>query len=511
MKLDDVDAIYDVAETHLITRHVIPFEPARQVALALSALLAAVDDYADDELWISVTRRFKRTLRQIVTVPLPINHAAMEIAASAMFIEAHIQRAAGNYPNDLLARAQGALAALRALSSVSANPLGDFALRLIREGTPSRTAILVRSSPLRPAVQEWLFKGSRSSRLLSEGDLQAYQGLDRLVAIGPASWFANHVVSAPRAATIDFLHYEWLRDPEPPPGIFAGAWVSKVVPVIRRSTQLPADTTAEFDIADLAPPVDWDALSRTSGGRAQAADGDPDLVEASLFLLAGGFAVYLDVTDGSRTTNVVDPDTAGGRRFRAEPTRTVDRGSYVVLRSLGSSGDYLEAIANGLLGAQADRLRSLQRKWKTALRECIRRRGFSQTERELGEAGMSAPNLRYRISPRSIRTDDPKDFRLLMEYVGLKDEADMLWNSMQQIAEAHQRGGRHLRQLLVEKLVDADMDRLRSAGWMDIQLDEGDAGQLSILRVERKSPNTIIVPENRIGVLEIVDPDLWQE
>jgi hypothetical protein len=283
-------------------------------------------------------------------------------------------------------------------------------------------------------------------------------------------------------------------------------------PCVRIRSIAPAQGAAdnELDVADLVPTVDWNALANASGGHRRAADQDVEAVPANLFLLADGYCVYLEAGDGPMIDVVVDLEPGNRPRLRSERTRTIDAGDYIVLRSEGGTGDYIPAIADTLLGSRAERLREIQRGWKEPLRRKIRERGFAQVNRDLRGLGVSSPNLRYRIWRNSLRSRDPQDFRLLMEYIGLGDRWGVIWTAMGEIFEAHVQAGQQVRARLEEAVVASDPEQLIRAGRIDVRLTDMDAGTLSVLRVEGRGPAQVAVDEDQLRVMTRVEPDLWQ-
>src|ERR1019366_7466562 len=134
--------------------------------------------------------------------------------------------------------------------------------------------------------------------------------------------------------------------------------------------------------------------------------------------------------------------------LRRKPTLDVGKGDFVVLRSLGGSGDYIVDIADNDLGKNAPQLRSLQRLWKAKLRERVEALGIARVDRQLNEKGIVSPNIRYRLLKQTIRSQKPEDFRILMEYIGLGDRSERLWAAMDEIHSAHIRAGQKARNLL---------------------------------------------------------------
>jgi hypothetical protein len=196
--------------------------------------------------------------------------------------------------------------------------------------------------------------------------------------------------------------------------------------------------------------------------------------------------------------------------LRSERTRAIAAGDFIVLRSEGGSGDYIPGVADKRMGRRARELRGLQTLWKEALRGQIRAKGFSQVDREVRALGISSPNLRYRISRNSLRSRNPSDFRILMEYVGLGDRASEIWSGMGEIFDAHLRAGQDVRKLLEEAVLATDTEHLVQTGRVNVRLPTMDAGTLSVVRVDGRSPELVQVDEDDLRVMVQVEADLWQ-
>jgi len=509
VRIADASGLYETAHYATATRELVDFEPVRLFARTAKRFLATSADWSEDDLMVLCIRRMWRMLRQISSAPLPLSHAALGLGEASLFLDSLLTQLTFGYPDNVVALGRLAQGHLAALAGSEHNPLGDAALDVLRTGDLERSALLVRSTPYIDPVQGWIDHEAAGVRVLLARQLEDIRGLESMVVVGPSCWYPAHVVNAPRAELLTFAHYRWVRDTEPNAGLFAGAAVASIR-TPRDTTHPPAEVGALIDAEEIAPKVDWDALAAASGASPHAASDEADTVPASLLLLAGGYSVYLETLDGP-TIYVVDPEADGAQRLRSDPARSVSPGTYIVLRSAGTRGDFIHEIANRHLGQRAEHVRALQSQWKEALRGEVRQKGFSRVERELRQMGVEATNLRYRLHPQSIRTRNPRDFALLLRYVGLGDRIDAVWAAMERIAEAHVSAGQEVRRLLEQKVLSSDLSELKRSGWRDIELEDSAAGTLSILRVEARSPETRFVPEGWLRVLEKVEPDLWQE
>lgn len=506
MRFAEAVRTYEVAGRATATRETVSSPAVRRLAGEIRRLSQDLRE-VEDELWTAIIRRLRRNLRELGATPLAPASAEFDLAASTEFIDLLLGQARSSYPDELIARADLCTSALADLASNLANPFGDLVVEILSTGDLRRSALLVKTPHL-DGVRRWLAAAAPGVQLVTEPEVTRLAAAESLVVAGPSYWFPQHVLTAPRAETICFVHYDALRDQTRSGQLFSGSHRSPGT-VIRSAAASTAVHDDEIDVDLLVPTVDWDALTRASGGRRRSAE-DVDAVPANLFLLADGHAVYLEAGDGPTIDVVIDLEPGATPRLRSERTRAIGPGDYIVLRSEGGSGDYIPAVADALLGKRAATLRSAQARWKEALREVVRERGFSRVERDLRAQGVTSPNLRYRLWRNSLRSQKATDFRILMEFIGLGDDAAAIWTSMGELNDAHLRAGQEVRKLLEKAVLDTDPEELIQRGRVDVGLSEMQAGTLSVVRVEARSPETVAVHEDDLRVMAEVEPDLWQ-
>jgi hypothetical protein len=508
MKFSEVSDVYQVGSQAIATREILHHSGTGRLASYINTISRSSLEYTEDELWMAIIRRCRRTLRELGSTPLPFNDPSFDLAGTSQYLSQLTIQARGSYPETLLHALDQAIQSLLALSQSSDNPVGSLVLEILHTGTEERSAVLVRLSPQLASIEKWVTSKTSGTAVLTARQLPSVSALETLVVIGPSFWFPTHVLTAPRAESICFVHYGWLRDREQDSRLFAG---SQHAPGVQIRTpyapELPSDQVISAD--ELTPAVNWGALEKLSEDGRLPFRGDSYRADAHLFLLSGGYCVYLEIVDGASIL-VIDLEAEGIHRLHTEHAASIQVGSYIVLRSEGASGDFIPEVADSLLGARSRHLRQLQREWKGALWNKIREYGYSGVERQLRALGVTYPNVRYRVWRNSISTQEPKDFLLLMQYIGLGERAEELWSAMAEIREAHIRAGQKVRRLLDQAVLGSDLDALVVQGFIEVRLPEIDAGALTVFRVEARSPKPSQVSEDLLRVVRKIEDDLWQ-
>ncbi len=189
--------------------------------------------------------------------------------------------------------------------------------------------------------------------------------------------------------------------------------------------------------------------------------------------------------------------------------RDIGIGSAIVLRREGGGKDFIADVADALMGETAVELRTAQKRWKTVLRETVRKLGgVPNVEDTLRRRGIRAKNVRYWMSPENIRTQSRDDFRILMNLIGI-EEPDILWQQMGRIDRAHRKAGARIRDMLLEEVRNADLSTLEGDGFMDFELPTEGAGTLTAFRVEGKAPDKELVSARLLRNPFPVGRNLW--
>jgi hypothetical protein len=478
---------------------------------ALRSLLRHLGEASGDEYWRGFLRFFRVSRFRLSVAPLPLGHHFEDLAMRLAQVEGIAHQCDSVFPGS----GKPALALLdqyRAMSGLTENSLLD-AVREVSDGVASGSAALLVMEPALVTETEAVLRVDRRLRhieIVVPPQLRGAACYNRLLVIGPAAWYPEFVFTSPRAHDIHLIHYDWAYDTWRPRTLLIGAIQGRRVLVAPALDAGDAGLTPEdlVEPGDLIPEPDWAAvIGRVE--RHEAADHDADEVEARLCALEGGAFTFLDAAEDA---NVLVIDLSGQSDEDEDdepsvvsrvPVSAVVPGMFVILRTSGG-GDYIIPVADRLLGQQAAHYRETQKNWKRQLRAIVVLHGMDVACRELSQLGAKLANewnVRNWMHERSIRPHYNQDFAAILQLVGLSDQLERCFRAARAIETAHRSAGLRIRQVLLRRLLAADLRELERQGRMDLDLDEHGGGMLSALRIREMRAEACVVPASTLGQL----------
>lgn len=516
MSLDVASEIYNCASNYMIYCHQV-YDPAFkefcQSIRQFERSLGEIDDY-QLRRYIQWLRRYRFKL---CSAPVPFNHPAVIQQNMLETMSKHVKLLGLTYPG-IAEKAKELLTIACNLANSSENPLLDFLIKLVNQEKKNKTAVLIKDFNLIKSVEDIFARhhALRKINMLGIPQLRGGDCYDCLIVLGPARWFPEHVFSSPRAREIHVVKYSWIKDGwKPEPAFLGSSLPHGIKPPGTNLYQeeagedtVPSSVTYLMEPEELLPVIDWDAISVSYGQHGSSGYGQEE-VEARLFLLAGDGLVFLEAAENSRALVIdleagSDPGDSEGNEHESPVKRIrvddIQEGMFILLRTSGG-GDYIVPVANQILKDKAKQAREMQLFWKNRLRKAVEIRGAAEVSIALkarGSPRANATNVRNWISTRNIRTQKYKDFEAIMDFIGLKNKASDYWKTAIAIEKAHRQAGYHIRNLLLKKVLDVDLNELEKTGKMDFELEQG-GGTLTAFRVEDKSPGYYTVPVSRLG------------
>ncbi len=488
ISLAEADTLHRLSRTRALTYHEVAHPLFREFSQRSRDLLRSLGETADDPEWADFLRAMRRFRFEACVAPLPFADPAFAPRLDEPMLRRFVAFATRAFPR--FAADTGRLVdLLLALRASADNPLLATIVSIVAPTGTVDTAILLPESRFVEPVRALLRRpgGIGGLEVIAPAATRGESIYRRLIAIGAARWFPDHVFSASRAEHVDVVSYAWLPARwRPAPSFLAGA-------------ECPPPPRAEDD--EIAPSFDWVPLERRlAGADHHGPVGDPhDQIEARLYLLEGGHAVFLDAS-GRRANMIVDLEAEERDRVRQVADAAIEPGMFVVLRT-DSGGDYIAPVADRLMGEKAAPYRAAQRRWKERLRDEVRRYGLSIVCAHLSALGAGIAdetNVRNWMSDRNIAPRDERDFKAIARFVGLGGEADRLFTIARTVRAAHYYAGTKIRGWLIERVRVADAAELERNGRLDFALPEVEGGRLTAFRLERRSDHTTRLSASRI-------------
>jgi hypothetical protein len=330
------------------------------------------------------------------------------------------------------------------------------------------------------------------------GSLRGEQVFSRLVLLGDTRYLPSHVFSAPRAPEVWIAGLAWqdlswrfersFRGPVQ--GVVAKPTLTSQSANTRRP-RLQYDFNAGFD----ADEFERHSIELAHRGE----DLDKEATAARLYRLYGGNATYLDAS-GGQTTLVVDLSAPIDERVRQLSDSQVEIGMFVVLRT-DTAGDYIQPVADTILGKSAREYRKGQTEWKSRLRSQLDTLGTEALIERLNynnATSASPQNIRNWASDYTIAPSARENFFAIADVCGLGSEAERLWFAAVAIRRAHQQAGQTIRWELVQQVKQADANDLIRDGQVHFVLPSNPGVRLTAFQVEWRAERTSQVPLLRV-------------
>lgn len=482
-----IERLYKCAASCEVYRHRVHHESFATFCVGLQRFQHDLGEASEDGYWQPILRYLCRFRFRASATPIPFNDPSIFSPSVCANIEALLSRGRYVYP-DLAARALELTKLHQEIAAVPANPLLDAILDRLTE----KTAVLVKEVALITPTER-VFGSSLSVRVLAPINMQGLICADHLIVVGPPRWYPHYVFSAPRSPRIDLLRYSWMRNGRVDyPGFVCDQSQSK-----RKSHFLcEEDVAATIDPEAILPSLNWQHIVQTA--RAFAENG-LDEVDARLFVLDGGNAVFLEA-DEEATARVINP-RSDEQPVRRVPVTELTAGTYVLLRTSGG-GDYVRPLADRFLGSQAKKARDLQQSWKMRLRQKVRDESALEVAirlLDLGSRIANETNVRNWMSERSIKTAAYEDFVAIMQLIGEAPRAKECWDTMTIIDRAHRKAGFSISKLLLKQVKAANLQEIAQRGRLDFTLPDVEGGSITAFRIDQIAPDIYRIPVTRLG------------
>ena len=481
------------------------------------------NDLERDDPSARLIRMGRRYLHQAVAFGLRPGSPHLMANERFELLRGHGVAAQAHHP-DSAGTVETILTSLAELRADVATPAEDEVAALLTE-VPDSVIVLSegRAGPMRALRESLAARGFGDTPIVVAAGGCRLPLADQLVTLGPLAWFPPKLVAAPRAPRISVVCPDWLDVGMPQ---LPSLYEINGLPMPRLFGHRPAPERAQQILSTLQEEEMEALLDRY--GRHEGGNGEVEIVDAWVFGLAGGAEILLDVGyeprvlliehlhqspraaeaghDGDEEDRVLAQGNLNLRLTRIA-SQDLQPGMFLLERSRADS-EILDQIVARLLGKRETALRRDLRVWKDRLDTAIKRDGLRNVANTL-----LAKGCRCAATPQNVRNwagDDVilpasrRDFDVLLDYLGLLEQADYHWRRGKFLHALARRAGQTITELLFERLQeDLAANELLETGKAEISLPDSPETRFLIYRVETRSPKTIKVPDTEVrGVRE---------
>lgn len=344
----------------------------------------------------------------------------------------------------------------------TAPPIGIELKRFLAEVGDIPSAIVCTRRRDVDRIAHWA--GSRVTVVSGSFSIEAVESPQIAYALGPPSFFAAPVLTAPVAGEIIFLSPAWIKHYDVPQSPFSAVAEFPILFEHRltggrasATDELPQDL--DFENSDLILPAPvWNEPATDEGANSPRA-------AAQKVLLSGNSAIWLD--DGERI-RTLDPEQPKGERVVYVRPEQLQLGNYLLLRPGVSDRAALRNLAFDQLGSRSAEVLQSQQQWKDALENRIADSGRAGVVSALDAMGVVAANQAVSwASEEVVAPRRRRDFELLLSWLEL-DLEDAMRNA-RAIQSAVMSVGHAARSELEDKISGSDLKRLVSDGHLEVE------------------------------------------
>lgn len=385
---------------------------------------------------------------------------------------------------------------------------GAALYRVVRESQTARLkcALLARNENQIDELKFWMRQRSIFLEAYSPRTLPEDSSFDRLICVSWPGWYSlKQVADMLVAPRITVLAYP-----------FEGRWLSQCKRRLRLRPEAPTVTASEktgLVATDKSTPAIWpenngaeasppSTISTDTGiwhfeqrlraarkGIAVSPAVATDTIAVRYVSFVGDFYAFL--TESHKlpvATALVSGSTRANQKLPERTVLDIKPGDFIVFPESGDREFVLE-VADKRIGPPAPKLRTLARKWKTALQNSgLSPEQFHQQAKSFNRSRHIA-TIRYWFADNSQIGPREKDDLVLIALVTgdkeLESETDDVRLAIESLWSAHQSAGVRLRDALLQKLPQV-MGQVEENG---TQVDLGELGSAWIVQVDSVASN----------------------
>lgn len=510
--IDRASIPYECSSDLSIKHHSLKNSVVKKFSQSLDILVRSLGEEKESDFWRSFINPLKKYRYNICTAPLPFSYLKECDEDIFKHYQQLLSICSSRHANSLEI-AKNVVTEFEKMSVDKENYLINEIKNIALYS--KKTGLLIHSDKNYDKVQEIIKQNKISNvEVVVREQLRRNIRFDSLIYIGKTSLLESdrYIFSSPKANCIYLLRYSHQRASVNEEPIFLGNTIVGSKPI---KTTIVVDTSeGEIveDEADYVPTVNVNSILEQTA-RISKDKENYELAKAKLYTLSGSIGVFLEA-DSESNAIVINPSEESERLVRSLPTKYIRPGMYIVLRTSEDS-DYILPIADRILGKSKERLRTMQAKWKSMLKENVKQKGLFETCLEIIDCGSTIANetnLRNWISPRGIKTQKKSEFQAIMKYLNLHAESESIWADMVTISKAHRSAGFSLKKEILNKVGRNNMenaDKLEQFGHLAMHFE--DIGTLTAFRVNEIAETIVNVPYSKLRTPFDMEDTKWQE
>ena len=355
---------------------------------------------------------------------------------------------------------------------------------------------------------------SRRWRALQPTKLRSDHVFDEMIIFGQINSFIGtkfidnsleFLLTSPRAKKIYWSHYEWVYSNWEPINYLEGSnpetrplsYNAEIFSSIKKKRE------SAFSESSIIPAINEDKILQRIKSNIEKEDiqDEESIEEAHCFILSqkqngNNLAAYILEDDKAKVIDDFNGD--GTLDIEDVNPEQVGIGMYILKRMEGVDRDIIEDIADDTMGEKSIHLRSLQKKWRSALRKKIEDTSEEFVIKELKKDGITfidKGTLR-RWTTETIKPRSDEHFFILLKFLSLQDEFTEISEGMKIIGKAHVEAGQKIGKLLKEKINEMSIKDFSGEVQVDFNLLGDKFGTISAFKVETKLSELLSVPRN---------------
>ena len=463
----------------------------------LNKFTAAQISLQDNEIYT----KFRHLRFRIRHYPLPFNHHHVICHEIIQLIDTYWD--AYPYMHDELDAIKNQV--LPQIIQSEDNPIYQ---RLKEINTSVLSIMLYRNNNLIRDVEQMLQhdRMSQHMRILSETQYLDLETYEHVAVVGSPGLFRDAIFQSARANRMTVVYTIGASANMPHSHVLGDYPQLPNTPMRQTDNFVDNDTMLDDDIS---PPssINWKRITQEINDDTRLDATTNVVVSANVLQFEDGYYTFVDAapSEGIQALDISRLSGNRGEGLYLLKRRDMRPGLYVLLRTDGDT-DYVEKIANQILGTKARNLRGQLSEWKDKFGVCIKEIGIDEVCNLLREHGATTTaknpiNVLRWADISNIKPQDKRDFRAVLTIAGYAgSEIDLIMSNAKLIADAHSQAGQRVRKKLREHIRNHRINARNVESRIDFALPEIGA-QLSAFRIEEVSTDRVNVARWRIHKL----------